>query len=125
MHQYWINCFQVVATIPRINVSRYNAEESNRGASKRTVKVKSRYGGGETKLVRKRNASESEGVGKTDEGEFMVRGRKFQTHKPITFNQPWTKEEQKRLEELLEIFPFTYMKYLHDVHLSCVRPIFM
>lgn len=97
-------CPQVVATIPRINVSRYNAQESNRGASKRTVKVKSRYGG-ETKPVRKRNATESEGVGKTDEGEFMVRGRKFQTHKPITFNQPWTKEEQKRLEELLEVFP--------------------
>ena len=93
-----------MTTIPRINVSRYNAQESNRGSSKRTVKVKSRYGG-ETKLAKKRNTTESEGVGKTDEGEFMVRGRKFQTHKPITFNQPWTKEEQKRLEELLEIFP--------------------
>ena len=35
----------------------------------------------------------------------MVRGRVFDQSKPQTFNQPWTGEEQKRLEELLEEYP--------------------
>ena len=103
-----IDCFQVVAAIPKINMSRYNSQENNRLASKRTVKVKSRYGGeakSEKKEMKKRNVTENDGVERNGEGEFTVRGRKFQTHKPITFNQPWTKEEQKRLEELLETFP--------------------
>ncbi|XP_013144339.1 PREDICTED: ZZ-type zinc finger-containing protein 3 [Papilio polytes] len=34
-----------------------------------------------------------------------VRGRKFTDNKPETFNQLWSYEEQKRLEELLEIYP--------------------
>lgn len=34
-----------------------------------------------------------------------VRGRKFTDSKPETFNQLWSCEEQKRLEELLEIYP--------------------
>lgn len=34
-----------------------------------------------------------------------VRGRKFTDNKPETFNQLWSCEEQKRLEELLEIYP--------------------
>ena len=98
----------MVAAIPKINMSRYNSQENNRLASKRTVKVKSRYGGeekSEKKEMKKRNVTENDGVERNGEGEFTVRGRKFQTHKPITFNQPWTKEEQKRLEELLETFP--------------------
>jgi hypothetical protein len=34
-------------------------------------------------------------------GQFFVRGRAFDEKKPVTFNQPWTPEEQRRLEELL------------------------
>ncbi|XP_047540208.1 ZZ-type zinc finger-containing protein 3 [Vanessa atalanta] len=34
-----------------------------------------------------------------------VRGRTFTDSKPETFNQLWSCEEQKRLEELLEIYP--------------------
>ncbi|XP_053601143.1 ZZ-type zinc finger-containing protein 3 [Plodia interpunctella] len=36
---------------------------------------------------------------------IKVRGRKFTDSKPETFNQLWSCEEQKRLEELLEIYP--------------------
>ncbi|XP_013183344.1 ZZ-type zinc finger-containing protein 3 [Amyelois transitella] len=36
---------------------------------------------------------------------IKVRGRKFTDNKPETFNQLWSCEEQKRLEELLEIYP--------------------
>lgn len=34
-----------------------------------------------------------------------VRGRKFTDNKPESFNQLWSCEEQKRLEELLEVYP--------------------
>ncbi|XP_061715895.1 ZZ-type zinc finger-containing protein 3 [Cydia pomonella] len=34
-----------------------------------------------------------------------VRGRKYTDSKPETFNQLWSCEEQKRLEELLEVYP--------------------
>lgn len=42
---------------------------------------------------------------KTDDNNPKVRGRKFTDNKPETFNQLWSCEEQKRLEELLEIYP--------------------
>ncbi|XP_026764162.2 ZZ-type zinc finger-containing protein 3 [Galleria mellonella] len=53
---------------------------------------------------------ESEGVvdtnsNKEDLDNIKVRGRKFTDQKPETFNQLWSCEEQKRLEELLEIYP--------------------
>lgn len=35
----------------------------------------------------------------------MVRGRAFDESKPETFNQLWTVEEQRRLEELLIEYP--------------------
>ena len=34
-----------------------------------------------------------------------MRGRIFDSSKPQTFNQPWTPQEQRRLEELLEEYP--------------------
>lgn len=39
------------------------------------------------------------------DGKQLVRGREFNQKKPETFNQLWTPEEQKRLEELLVIHP--------------------
>lgn len=42
---------------------------------------------------------------KNDNSSTKVRGRKFTDNKPETFNQLWSCEEQKRLEELLEIYP--------------------
>jgi len=39
------------------------------------------------------------------DGQYFVRGRAFDEKKPVTFNQPWTPEEQRRLEELLVQFP--------------------
>ncbi|KOB73436.1 putative zinc finger, ZZ domain containing 3 [Operophtera brumata] len=40
-----------------------------------------------------------------DDLDMKVRGRKFTDSKPETFNQLWSCDEQKRLEELLLIFP--------------------
>ncbi|XP_049886190.1 ZZ-type zinc finger-containing protein 3 [Pectinophora gossypiella] len=39
------------------------------------------------------------------DNSIKIRGRKFTDNKPETFNQLWSVEEQKRLEELLEIYP--------------------
>ncbi|XP_020630201.1 ZZ-type zinc finger-containing protein 3-like [Orbicella faveolata] len=35
----------------------------------------------------------------------LVRGRHCDEMKPVTFNQPWTAEEQAKLEKLLQIYP--------------------
>ena len=35
----------------------------------------------------------------------LVRGRLYKSNKTVTFNQPWTGAEQRRLEELLELHP--------------------
>ena len=41
-----------------------------------------------------------------DGKQYLVRGRLFDGKtKPKTFNQPWTTDEQRRLEELLHEFP--------------------
>lgn len=40
-----------------------------------------------------------------DENDLVVRGRVFDQTKPETFNQLWTCEEQRRLEELLIEYP--------------------
>jgi hypothetical protein len=55
------------------------------------------------------NNSDSEPSNKEGErgkdGKLLVRGREFNQRKPETFNQLWTPEEQKRLEELLVVYP--------------------
>ena len=81
--------------------------ESNRRITKRTVKLKEKFAPITSSKPQNEKSKELEGakIGRTASGEFLVRGRIFQTHKPITFNQPWTNEEQKRLEELLELHP--------------------
>jgi len=40
-----------------------------------------------------------------ENGKILVRGRAFDDSKPETFNQLWTVEEQRRLEELLIEYP--------------------
>lgn len=42
---------------------------------------------------------------KVDATDMTVRGRLFDQTKPETFNQLWTCDEQKRLEELLIEYP--------------------
>ncbi|XP_077292180.1 ada2a-containing complex component 1 [Arctopsyche grandis] len=41
----------------------------------------------------------------SENSNIFIRGRPFNQTKPQTFNQLWTCEEQKRLEELLKEFP--------------------
>ena len=44
-------------------------------------------------------------VERNAKGQYLIRGRIFDQSKPQTFNQPWTPEEQRRLEELLVEYP--------------------
>ncbi|XP_059054144.1 ZZ-type zinc finger-containing protein 3 [Achroia grisella] len=73
---------QTIADIPNVNWSQYGIDAS---------------------------LFDSDGVVEKPNNEDLdnikVRGRKFTDQKPETFNQLWSCEEQKRLEELLEIYP--------------------
>lgn len=51
------------------------------------------------------NEDVKEKLNRDDFDTMKVRGRKFTDSKPETFNQLWSCDEQKRLEELLFIFP--------------------
>ena len=104
-----------VAELPQIDWAKYKVNtmesEAIRRSTKRTVKLKEKFSKmtnstGQSSTDAPRPA-EAEGakVELSSTGDYLVRGRIFQTHKPVTFNQPWTTEEQKRLEELLETFP--------------------
>ena len=55
------------------------------------------------------NEPSKEGA-KGKDGNQFVRGRQFNQKKPETFNQLWTAEEQKRLEELLVIHPHEHVE---------------
>lgn len=82
-----------VAELPTINFDKYgvsipdfvpDAEAANAGG----------YGN---------NGSDPQAAGSSN--SLIVRGRMFDQTKPETFNQLWTCEEQKRLEELLVEYP--------------------
>jgi hypothetical protein len=74
--------------------------DPSRRITKRTVKLKDKFAPIKFSTChskpRNENNKELEGakIGRMASGEFLVRGRIFQTHKPIRFNQPWTNEEQ-------------------------------
>lgn len=74
---------QTIANVPNIDWSAYGIDTTLDGEDLRDIKPN-----------------------KDDlENSTKVRGRKFTDNKPESFNQLWSCDEQKRLEELLEIYP--------------------
>ncbi|XP_038209117.1 ZZ-type zinc finger-containing protein 3 [Zerene cesonia] len=71
---------QVISDIPRIDWEKYGIDISLESEKSKRAKDEMESG-------------------------MKVRGRTFTDNKPETFNQLWSCEEQKRLEELLEIYP--------------------
>ncbi|XP_031618641.1 ZZ-type zinc finger-containing protein 3 [Contarinia nasturtii] len=69
-----------IQNIPKIKFEKYNMPNSISMSNTQESKVK-------------------------EENDFTVRGRVFNETKPETFNQLWTCEEQRRLEELLVEYP--------------------
>lgn len=84
--------------IPEINWAKYGVTIPD------TLNLNDRF---ENPRPSSANNSDSEPSNKDGErgkdGKLLVRGREFNQRKPETFNQLWTPEEQKRLEELLGI----------------------
>lgn len=78
---------QVIAELPKIDWSAYNMTVPAESLKPSTRKTSS-----------KPTDSSSDSV-------VLVRGRQFDDSKPETFNQLWTAEEQRRLEELLVEYP--------------------
>ncbi|XP_012287409.1 ZZ-type zinc finger-containing protein 3 [Orussus abietinus] len=82
---------QQVPEIPYIDWSQYNVNLPNN-----PLRPQTRHG---QILPQVQMKSEQ------DDGKILVRGRAFDQSKPETFNQLWTAEEQRRLEELLIEYP--------------------
>ncbi|CAN7977257.1 unnamed protein product [Ixodes persulcatus] len=87
---------QTVPQIPNIDWSQYSLSntafgfEGKRQFTRQTAKT-------EPKPSAPQTSTQSSGV--------LIRGRVFSENKPATFNQLWTAEEQKRLEDCLLKFP--------------------
>ncbi|XP_078043388.1 ZZ-type zinc finger-containing protein 3-like [Augochlora pura] len=82
---------QKIAEIPYIDWSQYNIAVPDM-----RIRPQTRHG---HVLPHVQTKTEQEN------GKILVRGRAFDESKPETFNQLWTVEEQKRLEELLIEYP--------------------
>ncbi|KAL6442811.1 hypothetical protein ACFW04_002700 [Cataglyphis niger] len=82
---------QNIAEIPYIDWSQYNISLSDT-----RIKPQTRHGHVLPQMQLKKEQ---------ENGKILVRGRVFDESKPETFNQLWTIEEQRRLEELLIEYP--------------------
>ncbi|KAK0083552.1 hypothetical protein PV325_008632 [Microctonus aethiopoides] len=81
-----------ITEIPYIDWSRYNIIETDN-----RIRPQTRHGNFIPQIKTKNTEA--------DDGKILVRGRAFDESKPETFNQLWTVEEQKRLDELLIEYP--------------------
>lgn len=88
---------QCVANPPKIDWSKYALKNGCRSFMTHHRLSKSKF----TPGFGPNDDSEESNQDKTQ----FVRGRVYSKNKPATFNQLWTTEEQKRLEELLVIYP--------------------
>lgn len=86
---------QKIAEIPEIDWSQYSLAGANFSLEKRQLTRQAL----KCNLDSKQSTSEESKA--NDNSGLLVRGRPFNESKPPTFNQLWTGEEQKRLEELL------------------------
>ncbi|XP_029171035.1 ZZ-type zinc finger-containing protein 3 isoform X2 [Nylanderia fulva] len=82
---------QNIADIPYVDWSQYNISLSDT-----RIRPQTRHGHVMPQMQLKN---------KEENGKILVRGRVFDESKPETFNQLWTREEQRRLEELLVEYP--------------------
>nr|CAD7413814.1 unnamed protein product [Timema poppensis] len=93
---------QVIAEVPNIDWSQYDVtfSESSQLSTRKNLCKPSTSGYNELSIK-----SEPESSDQRSNSKVFVRGRAFDDSKPETFNQLWTMEEQRRLEELLLEYP--------------------
>nr|CAH0101673.1 unnamed protein product [Daphnia galeata] len=89
---------QVITEIPEINWSKYGVVVPDNLDEKNSENPK-------PSSTNNSDSETSKDAERGKDGKLLVRGREFNQKKPETFNQLWTPEEQKRLEELLVIYP--------------------
>ncbi|KAH6922839.1 hypothetical protein HPB50_019841 [Hyalomma asiaticum] len=89
---------QLVASLPNIDWSQYSLMGIQQGIEGKRQLTRH---AARTEQKDTQSSSQSQGPG----GSILIRGRVFNESKPATFNQLWTAEEQKRLEDLLIKFP--------------------
>lgn len=87
---------QILAEVPNIEWSEYHTSAPSEVVLR--PKIQSVRASSSTSRLKKHTEDDLN-------GEVTVRGRMFNQNKPETFNQLWTAEEQRRLEELLIEFP--------------------
>ncbi|XP_042228069.1 ZZ-type zinc finger-containing protein 3-like isoform X3 [Homarus americanus] len=90
---------QEIIQIPHIDWEKYNVKSITQG-----MRPKTRKRVLQENLTAQQPVQESKDP-VTDDGKIMVRGRLYDGSKPQTFNQSWTDEEQRKLEELLIKYP--------------------
>lgn len=90
---------QEITPIPHIDWEKYNVKSVVQGMIPKTRKRIH-----QENLAVQQQVQESEESSNVEE-KIMVRGRLYNTRKPQTFNQSWTGEEQRKLEELLIKYP--------------------
>ncbi|KAG8228139.1 hypothetical protein J437_LFUL002794 [Ladona fulva] len=91
---------QTLPKLPDIDWSRYNLPPPPDISQ---IQNKAVYEGESSTNANARG--ESKGEPPEKRSKVLVRGREFNDSKPETFNQLWTSEEQRRLEELLIEYP--------------------
>lgn len=90
---------QDITQIPHIDWEKYNVKSIMQGMRPKTRKRVLQ----ESLAAQQPTPDSKELV--TEDGKIMVRGRVYDGSKPQTFNQSWTDEEQRKLEELLIKYP--------------------
>ncbi len=98
----------MIAELPDIDWDKYSLVGVRAGSRKPETRNKGKTNGATDATEKESGATDSarlELAHLTSKGQILVRGRVFEEGKPRTFNQPWTPEEQQRLEELLLRFP--------------------
>ncbi|XP_067143822.1 ZZ-type zinc finger-containing protein 3 isoform X2 [Centruroides vittatus] len=89
-----------IAELPEINWNQYSLTGGQFTSEKRQMTRQSLKN-----IPDSKNSYEDTKAGFGENSEVLVRGRPFDKSKPSSFNQLWTAEEQKRLEELLIQYP--------------------
>jgi len=92
---------QDIVQIPHIDWEKYNVKSIMQTMRPKTRKrilqesLQSQYTPQEVKETSANNG----------EGKYVIRGRTYDESKPQTFNQAWSEDEQRKLEELLIKYP--------------------
>ena len=91
---------QKIEPIPSIDMEKYNISDLIQGIRPKTRTKRKCPDSNEIFTE-----DDRENFITNDKDKVFIRGREYTEDKPLTFNQPWTEEEQRRLDQLLIKYP--------------------